>query len=108
MTVKLMDRVIYLPRVPYGRQSELGAFVTRIIDAERGVVDLVAFPADSEPLQMSNVAPKGGLVQIHCWEPVAEDARIAALEERIAALEALATEPGEQKRGKSRKDDAAA
>lgn len=108
MTVKLMDRVIYLPRVPYGRQSELGAFVTRVIDVDRGVVDLVAFPSNSEPLQMSNVAPQGGNVQIHCWLPTAEDARLAAHEDRIGALEALITEPGEAKRGKSRKDDAAA
>lgn len=106
MTVKLMDRVIYLPRVPYGRQSELGAFVTRVIDADRGVVDLVAFPSNSEPLQMSSVAPQGGNVQIHCWLPH-EETDLAELKERIVALEALITEPGEAKRGKSRKDDAA-
>lgn len=89
MTVKIGDRAIYRPRVPYGRQSELFAFVTRVVDADRGVVDLIAFPANSELMHVSNVAPMGGLVQIHCWEPSAEDKRIEILEHRIAFAEKL-------------------
>lgn len=90
MTPKIGDRAIYFPRVPYGRQSELFCFVTRVVDADRGVVDLIAFPANSEMMHVSNVSPKGGLVQIHCWEPSAEEKRIAELEERLAAIEAIA------------------
>lgn len=95
MTVKIGDRAIYRPRVPYGRQSELFAFVTRVVDADRGVVDLIAFPANSELMHVSNVAPTGGLVQIHCWEPSAEDKRIEELEARIVDLEAQTRLPSE-------------
>lgn len=94
MTVKIGDRAIYRPRVPYGRQSELFCFVTRIIDAEKGIVDLVAFPAGGEFQHINNVAPMSETARIHCWEPreVQGDnsellARIVALEGRIAMIE---------------------
>lgn len=79
--VKLGTACIYRPRVPYGRQSELFAFVTRVIDTEKGTVDLIAFPSHSELVHYNNVAPKGGLIQIHCWEPIesADDDRINAI-----------------------------
>lgn len=90
MSVKIGDRVIYRPRVPYGRQSELFGFVTRVIDAESGVVDIIAFPAGGEFQSVNNVAQKSDQVQIHCWEPSAEHARIAMLESRLSELEEAA------------------
>jgi hypothetical protein len=95
MTVKLGDRAIYYPRVPYGRQSELFCFVTRVADAEKGIVDLVTFPAAGEFQHINNVMPKGEGIQIHCWEPREEGCvdnsellgRIEMLEARILAIE---------------------
>ena len=66
--LKLGLPVIYRPRVPYGRQSELFAFVTRIIDADEGRVDLITFPANSEPVHYNNIPQKSEAIQIHCWE----------------------------------------
>lgn len=96
MPVKLGDRAIYRPRVPYGRQSELFCFIVRIVDAEKDVVDLIAFPAGGEFQHINGVARKSETVHIHCWEPHAsataniEDLLnlIADLEGRIAVLEA--------------------
>lgn len=88
MTVKIGDRAVYRPRVPYGRQSELFCFVTRVVDAEKGIVDLVAFPAGGEFQHINNVSPKGEVIQIHCWEPY-----VGSLEARIADLEALIAQP---------------
>lgn len=95
MSVKIGDRAVYRPRVPYGRQSELFCFVTRVIDAAKEVVDLVAFPAAGEFLHINNVARMSETVQIHCWEPhVSADGdsadlftMISELEARVAALE---------------------
>jgi hypothetical protein len=84
----LGQRCVYRPRVPYGRQSELFCFVTRIIDAANGTVDLIAFPANSEAMHVNNVARQSDAIAIHCWEAIADEgAKIAALEDRIAALE---------------------
>lgn len=69
ITPKIGDRAVYLPRVPYGRQSELFCFITRVVDADRGIVDLVAFPAGGEFQHINNVSPKGDVIQIHCWVP---------------------------------------
>lgn len=95
MSVKIGDRAVYRPRVPYGRQSELFCFVTRVIDADKDVVDLVAFPAAGEFLHINNVARISDTVRIHCWEPhVSVDGdsadlftMISELEARVAALE---------------------
>lgn len=93
---KLGDRAVYRPRVPYGRQHELFCFVTRVINAEGGIVDLVAFPAAGEFLHINNVARMTEAVQIHCWEPhTAEPGADASdllsiigdLEARVAVLE---------------------
>jgi hypothetical protein len=85
--IKLGLPIIYRPRVPYGRQSELFGFITRIIDAEKETVDLITFPANSESVHMSNIARASDTIQIHCWEPVMDDTRVAALEARIETLE---------------------
>jgi hypothetical protein len=94
---KLGDRAIYRPRVPYGRQSDLFCFITRIADAEQGTVDLIAFPAASEVTHINNVARRCETINIHCWEPHSGGATgdnsdllslIAELEERVATLEA--------------------
>lgn len=69
MELKLGLRCIYRPRVAYGRQSELFCFVIRIIKPEEGVVDLIAFPSNSEPVHYNNVARRSETVTIHCWEP---------------------------------------
>jgi hypothetical protein len=90
MTVKLGDRAIYYPRVPYGRQSELFCFVTRIVDAEKGIVDLVTFPAAGEFQHINNVMPKGEGIHIHCWEPREDDQRVAMIEQRLTELEGAA------------------
>jgi hypothetical protein len=97
MTVKLGDRAIYYPRVPYGRQSELFCFVTRVADADKGIVDLVTFPAAGEFQHINNVMPKGEGIQIHCWAPREEQdtapdnsellGRIEILEFRLTAAE---------------------
>lgn len=104
MTVKIGDRVIYRPRVPYGRQSELFGFVTRVIDAETGVVDIIAFPAGGEFQSVNNVAQKNDQVQIHCWEPHVDplETRIAELECQIANGHSLADIPELQRRGPGR------
>jgi hypothetical protein len=86
MTVKLGDRAIYYPRVPYGRQSELFCFVTRVADAEKGIVDLVTFPAAGEFQHINNVMPKGDGIQIHCWEPREEG---GAAHDWTSTIEAL-------------------
>ena len=96
MSAKVGDRAIYRPRVPYGRQSELFCFIVRIVDADRDVVDLIAFPAGGEFQHVNGVARKSDAVHIHCWEPHASAAGDAAdllkmvvdIEERVAALEA--------------------
>jgi hypothetical protein len=95
MQPKIGDRAIYRPRVPTGRQSELFCFVTRVVDAERGLVDLVAFPAGGEFMSLNNVPPKAEATQIHCWEPHSrfngDNSElldlIAELEARVSALE---------------------
>lgn len=91
MTVKLGDRAIYRPRVPYGRQSELFCFITRVIDADNDIVDLVAFPSGGEVQRVNNVAPKSETAMLHCWEPHDETKRlmdeIDGLKHRLAALE---------------------
>lgn len=95
MAVKLGDRAIYYPRVPYGRQSELFCFVTRIVDADKGIIDIVTFPAAGEFQHINNVMPKGDGIHIHCWTPREEQsgdnaellARIGMLETRILAIE---------------------
>lgn len=91
MTAKLGLPVLYRPRVPYGRQSELFAFVTRIVDAERGMVDLIAFPANSEVVHYNNILPKGDKIQIHCWEPVTSDGSVD--ESLILSLVQMAIAP---------------
>ena len=94
---KLGDRALYRPRVPYGRQSELFCFVTRVVDAEKGIVDLIAFPAGSEVTHINNVARRSETISIHCWEPHSSGqsgdssdllSLVAKLEERVATLEA--------------------
>lgn len=91
------DQVIYLPRVPYGRQSELSALVTRVWDAEKGDIDIVTFPVNSELQHFNHIARKSDTIMIHCWDFVADDPRIVELEARVAELEALRT-PGKTKR----------
>lgn len=93
MTVKIGDRAVYRPRVPYGRQSELFCFVTRVVDAEKGIVDLVAFPAGGEFQHINSVSPRGEVIQIHCWEPYVGslEARISELEARIVAIDPRST-----------------
>lgn len=93
--VKIGDRVIHRPRVPYGRQHELFCFVTRVVDGEKGVVDLVAFPAASEIMHVSNVARKSDATSIHCWEPHPEeisegdfDVQIITLQDQLADVQA--------------------
>lgn len=80
------DQVVYRPRVPYGRQSELAAIITRVLDAEKGTIDIITFPANSEPQHMSNVARASETITIHCWQFVADDPRIAGLEELVQTL----------------------
>ncbi len=87
MTVKLGDRAIYFPRVPYGRQSELFCFITRIVDAEKGIVDIVTFPAAGEFQHINNVMPKGEGIQIHCWEPREE--QVGDTSELLAMIQML-------------------
>jgi hypothetical protein len=72
MNLKLGLPCVYRPRVPYGRQSELFCFVTRIIDEGEGRVDLITFPANSEPVHYNNIPPRSETIQIHCWEPALE------------------------------------
>lgn len=86
--LKLSMPIVYRPRVPYGRQNELFGFVTRVVDAEKGLADIVTFPAASETVHHNNIPQRSETIQVHCWEPAPDDPRIAALEERIAALEA--------------------
>jgi hypothetical protein len=91
MTIK-PGFAVFFPRTPYGRQHELLALITRVIDAEKGVVDLVAFPVNSEALHLNNVIRQSETVRIHCWAPVASDGvasdeQIAALANRFAVLE---------------------
>ena len=94
---KLGLPIVYRPRVPYGRQHELFGFVTRIADAGTGVVDVITFPTNSEPVHHNNVAARSEKVQVHCWSPVVDDekemlrmqvddltARLNALEKRVA------------------------
>lgn len=88
--IKLGLPCVYRPRVPYGRQSELFCFVTRIIKEDAGLVDLIAFPANSEPCHYNNVARRSDTIQIHCWEPALEqaavdDARLNAIIEATTA-----------------------
>lgn len=68
--VKLGDRAIWIPRVPYGRQHELLAFVTRVVDAENDIADLVVFPANGELLHINAAVRKRDGIHIHCWEPL--------------------------------------
>lgn len=65
---KLGDRVIFLPRVAYGRQSELAGIVTQIVDPDLGAVNIIVFPSNSEPQHISNVIRRNEKVQIHCWD----------------------------------------
>lgn len=101
MNIKIGDRAVYRPRVPYGRQNELFCFVTRVADAERGIVDLVAFPSGGEFQHINNVAPKGETIQIHCWEPHVGSGDNSELLSLIAELEARLTTL-EAKRGPGR------
>jgi hypothetical protein len=89
--VKLGLPCVYRPRVPYGRQGELFAFVTRVVDADKGVVDLIAFPANSEAVHYNNIARRGDKIQVHCWEPVAADGA-SADDGQVQALISMATE----------------
>lgn len=82
------DRIVYKPRVPYGRQHELAGIVTRVIDAAAGVVDLMTFPTNSEVQHVNQVGKQSETVTIHCWSFV-EDPRLVDLEMRIVKLERL-------------------
>ena len=86
MNIKLGLRVLYRPRVPYGRQSELFCFITRVVREDDGVVDLIGFPANSEPQHYNSVARRSDTISVHCWEPV-EDEGAQKLDERISLLE---------------------
>jgi len=67
--LKLGLPCVYRPRVAYGRQSELFCFITRIVKEDEGVVDLIAFPTNSEPVHYNNVGRRSDKIHIHCWEP---------------------------------------
>ena len=71
--IKLGLPVVYRPRVPYGRQHELFGFVTRVIDPVGGVVDVITFPTNSEPVHINSVAMRSENVNIHCWSPIVDD-----------------------------------
>lgn len=79
------DPVLYRPRVPYGRQSELTGLITRIWNAESGDIDLVTFPANSEMQHMSHVARASDTITIHCWDFV-DDPRVSALIAELSEL----------------------
>lgn len=90
--VRIGQRCIYRPRVPYGRQSELFCFITRIVREDDGVVDLIAFPANSEIMHINNVAQRSETIGIHCWEAAEEktgsgfdDAAVNAIAEAARA-----------------------
>lgn len=102
MKPRLGLRCVYYPRVPYGRQNKLFCFVSRVVDEDKGIADLIAFPTNSEPVHYNNVAAKSDTIHVHCWESAEADGgdtsalmdMIASLEERISQLE--------QKRGPGR------
>lgn len=83
---RLADPVIYHPRVPYGRQSELAAHITRVWDATTGDVDLIVFSADGEPQRISHAMRKSETILLNSWEFVRDD--VARLEAEIASLRA--------------------
>lgn len=80
------DQVVYRPRVPYGRQSELTALVTRVWDAEKGDIDIVTFPSQGESQRMEHIARAAETIKLHCWDYVGDDPRLAALEEMVMGL----------------------
>lgn len=84
--VRLGQHCIYRPRVPYGRQSELFCFITRIVREDEGVVDLIAFPANSEIMHINNVAQRSEAIGIHCWEAAEEKAGAAIDEATVKAI----------------------
>src|SRR5271166_248998 len=84
---RLGDAVVYRPRVPYGRQSEITGLITRV-DPHTGAVNIVTFPDNSETQHMSNVARASDKVLIHCWEFVDDPVLIMleVLEKEMAEL----------------------
>jgi uncharacterized small protein (DUF1192 family) len=83
----------------------LTGLITRVVDAAKGVVDIITFPANSEPQHMNNVAKHSDLIAMHCWEFVADD-RVGLLEEEVAALRAeLETLRSGKKSARSREPD---
>lgn len=83
------ETVIFIPRVPQGRQPELTALISRVWDAEKGDID-IAYLRGHEWVFMEHVAPMDERVQLHCWSFPRGDqnSRIAALEEAVAVLQA--------------------
>src|SRR5579859_1640365 len=91
MTLKLGLPCVYRPRVAYGRQSELFCFITRIVKPDEGVVDLIAFPTNSEPVHYNNVGRRSDNIYIHCWEPALAEGSVD--EDRLNSIIAASTEP---------------
>lgn len=92
--LKLGLPVIYRPRVPYGRQGELFGFVTRVVRAEEGIVDIITFPSNSEPVHYNNIPPRSDAIQIHCWKSAADSvdmSEVNALREAVDNLQKQVT-----------------
>jgi ABC-type transport system involved in cytochrome bd biosynthesis fused ATPase/permease subunit len=105
---------LFRPRTPYGRQPQLFAFVTRLLDAKEGIVDILAFPTNSEPLHCNNVRPQSETISVHCWERALEQnidlaslraavnemqdmlLELDEVKERLAALETRLSNTGKQ------------
>lgn len=91
MNLKLGLPCVYRPRVAYGRQSELFCFITRIVREDEGVVDLIAFPTNSEPVHYNNVGRRSDKIHIHCWEPALAEGSVD--EARLNSIIEASTEP---------------
>lgn len=84
---RLGDPVVFHPRVPYGRQNECAAQITKVWDAEKGDVDLIMFPAGGEPQRINHAARASDTIKLHCWTPVV-DPRLEQLEAAVRELQA--------------------
>src|ERR1700726_4131877 len=75
------ESVLFIPRVPYGRQGELTALITKIYDAETGDIDLVFIASGQTEWQSVNHAVRmSDTVKLHCWKYVESIAADGTLE----------------------------